>query len=96
MQSYDSGYVAGYLAGQTDGFETGYAKCRLEKRRQLRDDRMEKLYFTKQRIAGAFVLAVSVVSAVLLNGDATFALIGVPLGCAMIFGKQKFFEEELG
>ncbi len=96
MQSYDSGYAAGYLAGREDGFEIGYEKCRMKKRREILSDRLEKLYFTKQRAAGAVVLVISAVSIVVLNGDATFALIGVPLGGAMLLGKQKFFEEELG
>ena len=49
----------------------------------------KRLYFRKQKICGVALIILSVISALLLDGDITVALILVPLGLYAIFTKKK-------
>ena len=55
---------------------------RKEKRESLR-------YKVKQKLLGVIVIAVSIVSPFLLDGDATISLIMLPLGIYVLFTKEK-------
>lgn len=45
-------------------------------------------YFRKQRIYGAIVVALGILSAIALDGDITAALLLVPLGLYVMFTKK--------
>ena len=47
------------------------------------------LYKAKQKLLGVVAIGVSIVSPLLLDGDATTSLIMLPLGIYMIFTKEK-------
>lgn len=72
-----------YIIGFIDGVE------RIKKRnRELQEIRKRKRYFIKQRLFGLAALIIAALSARLLDGDATVALVMVPLGVSLITSKK--------
>lgn len=63
-----------------DYMERWRQNSRRERRRQYR-----RRYFLKQRLTGIALLALTILAVKLLDGDATIALITVPLGLYLIF-----------
>lgn len=63
-----------------DYMERWRQNSRRERRRQYR-----RRYFLKQRLIGIALLAFTILAVKLLDGDATIALITVPLGLYLIF-----------
>lgn len=55
-----------------------------DKRRERRQ-RQRRRYFLKQRLIGIALLALTMLAVKLLDGDATIAIITVPLGLYLIF-----------
>ena len=51
--------------------------------------RKEAIYYLKQKISGLTIAAIGIITPILLNGDATFSLIALPLGIYLIFTKEK-------
>ena len=45
-------------------------------------------YFRKQKILGGLILALGILSAILLAGDITVALLLIPLGLYIVFTKK--------
>lgn len=64
-------------------------------------EKRRRLYFLKQKVIGIFILVLTILAVKLLDGDATFALLTVPLVLVLIFSKEKLwmddycFEEEV-
>lgn len=58
-----------------------------ERRRQQR-----RQYFLKQRLTGISILVLTVLAVILTGGDATIAIITVPLGLYLIFTKEMVME----
>ena len=60
------------------------------RRRKQREHRRQqrRWYFIKQRLLGISLLIFTVLATKLLDGDATIALITVPLGLYLIFSKE--------
>lgn len=78
-----------------DAYQQGYADAledmrkRQEKRRQRQQERRAKSwYFIKQKLTGFVLLVLTVLAVIALDGDATVALITVPLGLYLIFSKE--------
>lgn len=72
-----------YIIGFIDGVE------RIKKRnRELQEMRRRKRYFIKQRFFGLAALMIAALSARVLDGDATVALVMVPLGLSLITSRQ--------
>ena len=94
-KEYEDSYINGYADALEDMQRWQQAKRQQEWERQAR-----RWYFLKQRALGAAVLVFTVLAVWILEGDATIALITVPLGLALIFSRQKlvvndyFFETE--
>lgn len=65
-------------------------------RREQRERRKQQRcwYFIKQRLYGIALLIFTVLAVKALDGDATIALITVPLGLCMIFGKDMLITNE--
>lgn len=61
---------------------------RREAKRRIRQ-RTEHLYYMKQRISGAVMAAIGIVTPFILDGDATFSLIALPLGIFLLLTKEK-------
>ena len=51
--------------------------------------RAETIYYIKQKLSGLTMAAVGIIAPILLDGDATFSLIALPLGIYLLFTKQK-------
>ncbi len=61
---------------------------RRETQRRIRQ-RTEHLYYMKQRISGAIMTAIGIVTPFVLDGDTTFSLVALPLGIFLIVTKEK-------
>ena len=94
-KEYENSYINGYADALEDMRRWQQARRQQERERQAR-----RWYFLKQRALGAAVLVFTVLAVWILEGDATIALITVPLGLALIFSRQKlvvndyYFETE--
>ena len=51
--------------------------------------RAEKIYYIKQKLSGLTMAAIGIIIPILLDGDATFSLIALPLGIWLLFTKEK-------
>ena len=49
----------------------------------------ETIYYIKQKLSGLTLAAVGIITPILLNGDATFSLIALPVGIWLLFTKEK-------
>lgn len=61
---------------------------RWETKRRIRQ-RTEHLYYMKQRISGAIMAAIGVITPFVCDGDATFSLVALPLGIFLLLTKEK-------
>ena len=64
-----------------------------EAKRIINAERKEKrellIYKAKQKLIGVVAIGISIVSPLLLDGDATISIIMLPLGIYMLFTKEK-------
>lgn len=94
-KEYEDSYINGYADALEDMRRWQQARRQRERERQAR-----RWYFLKQRALGAAMLIFTVLAVWILEGDATIALITVPLGVMLIFSRQKlvvndyYFETE--
>lgn len=51
--------------------------------------RAEAIYYIKQKLAGLTMVSIGIFTPFLLDGDATFSLIALPLGIWLLFTKEK-------
>ena len=49
----------------------------------------ERIYYIKQKLSGLTMAAIGIFTPFLLDGDATFSLIALPLGLFLMFTKEK-------
>ena len=49
----------------------------------------ERTYYIKQKLSGLTMAAVGIITPFILDGDATFSLIALPLGIWLLFTKEK-------
>ena len=61
---------------------------RRETKRRIRQ-RTEHLYYMKQRLSGAIMVAIGIVTPFILDGDATFSLVALPLGVFLLLTQEK-------
>lgn len=61
---------------------------RRETKRRIRQ-RTERLYYIKQRISGAIMAAIGIITPFVLDGDVTFSLIALPLGIYLLLTREK-------
>ena len=94
-QSYETGYLAGYCDAEAKGYHEGYRACQLDYRRKVKErkqlkiqEKRRRLYFLKQKVIGVFLLIFTIFAVKLLDGDATVAMLTVPLGLTLIFSKK--------
>ena len=82
-KEYENSYINGYADALEDMRRWQQARQQQERERQAR-----RWYFLKQRALGAAVLVFTVLAVWILEGDATIALITVPLGLYLAFTKK--------
>lgn len=61
---------------------------RREAKRRIRQ-RTEHLYYMKQRLSGAVMAAIGIITPFLLDGDATVSLFVLPLGIFLLLTKER-------
>lgn len=61
---------------------------RRETKRRIKQ-RTEYLYYMKQRLLGAIMVAVGTVTPFILDGDVTFSLVTLPLGIFLLLTQEK-------
>ena len=54
-----------------------------------RKRKAERTYYIKQKLSGLTMASVGIITPILLDGDATFSLIVLPLGIYLLFTKKK-------
>lgn len=57
--------------------------------RTRQKQKAERAYFIKQKLSGLTILTIGIITPILLDGDATFSLIAMPIGIGLIITKQK-------
>ena len=74
----------------TDSTEAIAEYKRAERHRRMREQlrRQRRWYFIKQKLTGISVLAFTAFAVWLLDGDATIAVLTVPLGLYLVFGRE--------
>ena len=86
------------------GYDEGYQACieNYRKRKQKRNAELRRTwYFIKQKVIGVLMIIATILAVwLLLDGDATIALVTVPLGLTLVKKKKKcwmdnyFYEAE--
>lgn len=61
---------------------------RREIKRRIKQ-RTEQLYYMKQRSSGVIMTVIGIVTPFLLDGDATFSLVALPLGIFLMMTREK-------
>lgn len=61
---------------------------RRETKRRIKQ-KAERLYYIKQRLSGVIMAAIGIVTPFLLDGDATFSLVALPLGIFLMMTREK-------
>lgn len=61
---------------------------RLEAKRRIKQ-KTEHLYYMKQRLSGIMMAAIGIIMPFLLDGDATFSLVALPLGIFLLLAREK-------
>lgn len=61
---------------------------RRETQRRIKQ-RTEHLYYMKQRLSGAIMAAIGIITPFVLDGDATVSLIALPLGIFLMMTREK-------
>ena len=61
---------------------------RRKTKRRIRQ-RTERLYYMKQRISGAIMAVIGIITPFVLDGDATVSLIALPLGIFLMMTREK-------
>lgn len=56
---------------------------------KARKRKAERTYYIKQKLSGLTAAAVGIITPILLDGDATFSLIALPLGIYLLFTNKK-------
>lgn len=61
----------------------------IRKAKRKAQKRAETIYYIKQKLSGLTIAAIGIITPILLEGDATFSLIALPLGIWLLFTKEK-------
>lgn len=61
---------------------------RREAKRRIKQ-KTEHLYYMKQRLSGVMMAAIGIITPFLLDGDATFSLVTLPLGIFLLLTREK-------
>ena len=88
-----------YSDAESKSYDEGYRACKLDYRQRAKErkqlkiqEKRRRLYFLKQKVIGVFFLVFTIFAIKLLDGDATIALLTVPLSLMMIFSKEKWWK----
>lgn len=68
---------------------SGNTQILLYRRKLTHRQKAERIYYIKQKLSGLIMAAIGIFTPFLLDGDATFSLIALPLGLFLMFTKEK-------
>lgn len=68
--------------------EENRQKAIIMARRKARK-KAEKIYYIKQKLSGLTMASIGIITPILLDGDATFSLVALPLGIWLLLTKEK-------
>lgn len=91
QQSYEIGYAAGLADKNNEAYEMGYRECLKDERRRKNKEireRTRKTYYILQKTLGVAALAVMCLMVRVMDGDATIALLLLPVILALIFSNK--------
>lgn len=74
---------AAYMAGYMDAMNR-----EREKRKEAKRRRERKKYFAMQKLSGVAMLILTAAAVKALNGDATIAIITIPLGLSLLLSRE--------
>lgn len=57
--------------------------------KERQKQKAKRTYFIKQKISGFVMFTIGIITPLLLDGDATFSLVAVPIGIGLIITKKK-------
>ena len=69
-------------------YRRGYADALKDMRERQREQKRRRQYFIIQKLHGIALLAITALALHILDGDATIALLTVPLGLYLIFSRE--------
>lgn len=75
-------------AAVTAAYKRGYADALEDMRKRQREKKRRRQYFIIQKLNGIALLAFTALAAYILEGDATIAILTVPLALYMIFSRE--------
>ena len=81
----EEAYMAGYLEA---------VEHEKKKKTSIKEKREKKKYFLTQKLYGVAILIFTAVAVKILNGDATIALLTVPLGVTLLMSKEMLIINE--
>ena len=68
---------------------SGNTQLLLYRKKPTRRRKAERIYYIKQKLSGLTMASIGIITPFLLDGDATFSLIALPLGLFLVFTKEK-------
>lgn len=83
-----------YISG-SEAIETVYTykewlkKYNRQKTKPRIKQRAERLYYMKQRLSGVIMATIGIIAPIILDGDATFSVVALPLGIFLLLTKEK-------
>ena len=77
------------LNTETIGTVMTYSEWEKIHTQKARKRKAERAYYIKQKLSGLTMAAIGIIVPILLDGDATFSIIALPLGIWLLFTKQK-------
>ena len=66
-----------------------YAEWKQIENAKRKAKKEKAIYFAKQKIAGIIMTLIGIIMPFVLDGDATFSLIAIPMGLWLLYTKQK-------
>lgn len=87
--------VINYTDTASEAAVSDYMQQRRRDRQKERRRQQRRRYFLKQRLTGILLLALAILTVILTDGDATTALITVPLGLYLAFTKEMLLVNDL-
>lgn len=77
-----------------DGKELEAVEHEKRRKQAIKEKREKKKYFLTQKLYGVAILIFTAVAVKILNGDATIALLTVPLGVTLLMSKEMLIINE--
>lgn len=87
---YKGGIILVAYKETYDNYNVSYSATQTQIKDENVDSRKkERLYYIKQKLSGLSMIVIGIIIPFLLDGDATFSLIALPLGIGLLVTKQR-------